>query len=105
MASAYDFTVLDAEGVGVDLSRYRSHVTLIVNTSRYDEKARQSYGLLASVYQKYRDEDLAVLLFPCAQFGSMTTTGREKEFLENNGLVNAGTLFQEVDVCSNRLTF
>lgn len=100
MKSAYDFTVMSADGTVVDLQRYKGNVTLIVNTSRYDEKAKQSYELLASVQQKYRDEDLSVLLFPCAQFGSETNASAETEFLNNNNLKSAGTVFKAVDVCT-----
>lgn len=97
--SAYEFTVLDADCNAVDLNKYKGNVTLIVNTSRYDEKAQESYELLASIYQKYKDEDLSILLFPCAQFGAQTNARMEKEFLHNNNLSDAGTLFKEVDVC------
>lgn len=97
--SAYEFSVINADGKSVDLQSYKGHVTLIVNTSRYDQKALQSYELLAQVQQKYKDEDVSVLLFPCSQFGSPETNARvEREFLQNNGLSDAGTLFKEVDV-------
>lgn len=96
--SAYDFTVLNSDGVAVDLGKFKGHVSLIVNTSSHDGKAKQSYDLLASIYQKYRDEDLSVLLFPCAQFGPDTSCRVEKEFLYSSSLMGAGTLFKEVDV-------
>lgn len=96
---AYDFQVFSADGNLVDLGKYRGHVTLIVNTSCFDEKARSSYQLLATVHQKYKDEDLSVLLFPCSQFGSGQTTAEiEADYLQKTNLTNAGTLFKEVDV-------
>lgn len=97
--SAYDFTVTSADGEeAVNLQRYKGYVTLVVNTSKYDEKAKQHYELLASVYQKYKDEDVALLLFPCSQFGPETSVQVEREFLQSHNLSHAGTLFKEVDV-------
>lgn len=96
--SAYEFTVLSVDGEAVDLAKYKGHVSLVVNTSSHDQKAKQSYELLASVYQKYKDEDLSILLFPCAQFGPETSCRVEKEFMHKFNLTGAGTLFKEVDV-------
>lgn len=95
--STYNFSVLGVDGVSVDLSKYKGCVTLIVNTSCMDEKAAQCYDFLASVYQKYKEEDLTILLFPCSQFGRVTSAVAEKEFLETHRL-QPGTLFKEVDV-------
>lgn len=97
--SAYDYKVLSSNGDLVDLSHYKGHVTLFVNVSCFDDKAKKCYELLATVYQKYKDEDLAVLLFPCSQFGSKETSPeKEIEFLRSSNLSEAGIIFKELEV-------
>lgn len=100
--SAYDYKVLSSNGDLVDLSHYKGHVTLFVNVSCFDDKAKKCYELLATVYQKYKDEDLAVLLFPCSQFGSKETSPeKEIQFLQSSNLSDAGIIFKELEVFAN----
>lgn len=96
--SPYDCKVNNSYGELVDLGKYRGHVTLIVNTSCVDDDAKNCYELLASIYRKYKDDDLSVLLFPCSQFGSKTSASKELQFLQRSNIINVGTMFQEVEV-------
>ena len=64
----YDFKVKDDMGKDVSLSDYRGKVMLIVNTATRCGFTPQ-YKELESLYEKYHDEGLEILDFPCNQFG------------------------------------
>lgn len=55
-------------GKPVDLSQYRGKVLLIVNTAS-ECGATPQYEPLQSLHEKYEKQGLAVLGFPCNQFG------------------------------------
>lgn len=96
--SAYDLSAIDADGNAISLSKYLGHVCLIVNTSCFDENAEKNYQLLSSIYGKFKDEDVSVLVFPCSQFGNQTSAEREKQLLAHLNIQNIGTIFKAVDV-------
>ncbi|MEI2418286.1 glutathione peroxidase [Orrella sp. JC864] len=68
MPSIDDFTVTDIEGKPVPLARFRGQVVLVVNVASRCGFTPQYEGLQA-LYRDYRDQGLAVLGFPCNQFG------------------------------------
>ncbi|CAN1184239.1 Probable phospholipid hydroperoxide glutathione peroxidase [Linum perenne] len=68
--SIYDFTVKDARGKDVDLSVYKGKVLLIVNVASQCGLTNSNYTELTQLYQKYKDQGLEILAFPCNQFGS-----------------------------------
>ncbi|CAK7042673.1 glutathione peroxidase [Saezia sanguinis] len=68
MSSVYDFSVKDIRGNELDFSSYRGKVLLIVNTASQCGFTPQFAGLEA-LYQKYKDQGLVVVGFPCNQFG------------------------------------
>ena len=66
--SIYDFTMKAASGEMIDLSAYKGKVLLIVNTATGCGFTPQYAGLQA-LYEKYHDQGLEILDFPCNQFG------------------------------------
>ncbi|KAL3619298.1 putative phospholipid hydroperoxide glutathione peroxidase [Castilleja foliolosa] len=68
--SVHDFTVKDAKGNDVDLSTYKGKVLLIVNVASQCGLANSNYTNLTKLYEKYKDQGLEILAFPCNQFGS-----------------------------------
>ncbi|MBK7794054.1 MAG: glutathione peroxidase [Betaproteobacteria bacterium] len=98
MPSVFDFEVKDIHGKAVALSRYRDQVLLIVNTASKCGFTPQYKGLEA-LHRKYQARGLAVLGFPCNQFGAQEP-GSEDEiasFCELNFGVTF-PLFAKVDV-------
>lgn len=66
-ASALDFEVSTIDGETVDLEKYKGKVVLIVNVASKCGLTPQYEGLQA-LYEKYNDQGLVVLGFPCNQF-------------------------------------
>ncbi|KAK7307857.1 hypothetical protein VNO77_41278 [Canavalia gladiata] len=66
--SVYDFAVKDAKGDLVDLSTYKGKVLLIVNVASKCGLTNSNYTELNQLYEKYKDEGLEILAFPCNQF-------------------------------------
>ena len=62
--SVYDFTVKDIKGNDVSLADYKGKVLLIVNVASKCGLTPQYEGLEA-LYQKYKDQGLEILAFPC----------------------------------------
>ena len=65
--SIYDITVKDIKGNDVSLADYKGQVLLIVNVASKCGLTPQYEGLEA-LYQKYKDQGLVILAFPCNQF-------------------------------------
>ena len=64
----YDFKVKDDIGKDVSLDEYRGKVLLIVNTATRCGFTPQ-YEELEALYEKYNQDGLEILDFPCNQFG------------------------------------
>lgn len=97
-ATVYDFTVKNIKGVEEPLSKYRGKVLLIVNTASECGFTYQYEGL-EKLYEKYQDQGLEVLGFPCNQFGKQEP-GDEKQ-IENFCKLKFGVkfpLFAKIEV-------
>ncbi len=68
MTTAYDFSAKDINGKQQKLSQYSGKTLLIVNTASKCGFTPQYEGL-QKLHETYHDEGLAVLGFPCNQFG------------------------------------
>ncbi len=64
----YDIHVKDAAGNDVSMAEFEGKVLLIVNTATGCGFTPQ-YDGLQSLFEKYEDQGLVVLDFPCNQFG------------------------------------
>ncbi|KAI3453702.1 hypothetical protein Pfo_010365 [Paulownia fortunei] len=76
--SVHDFTVKDAIGNDVDLRIYKGKVLLIVNVASKCGLTNSNYTELTKLYEKYKDQGLEILAFPCNQFGSQEPGSNEE---------------------------
>lgn len=96
--TVYDFSVKTITGEEVFLHKYEGKVLVIVNVASKCGFTPQYKGLQA-LYEKYREEGLEILGFPCNQFGGQEP-GSEQEitsFCELNYGVTF-PMFAKVDV-------
>jgi glutathione peroxidase len=98
MTTAYDFTATDIDGRERSLREFAGQALLIVNVASKCGFTPQYQGLEA-LWRKRRDEGLAVLGFPCDQFGHQEP-GSEAEIKQFCSLTYDVTfpLFAKIDV-------
>ncbi|HEY0904554.1 MAG TPA: glutathione peroxidase [Marmoricola sp.] len=98
MPTLNDFTATTLEGREQDLADYRGKVVLVVNTASQCGLTPQFSGL-ESLYEKYVDQGLVVLGFPCNQFAGQEPGTAEEigEFCQRNYGVSF-PMFAKVDV-------
>jgi glutathione peroxidase len=69
MGTVYDFEALQIDGKKVALNQFKGKVLLIVNTASACGFTPQ-FGGLEALHQQFGSQGLAVLGFPCNQFGA-----------------------------------
>jgi glutathione peroxidase len=79
-ASVYDFSCQTPGGNKKPLSDYQGKVLLVVNTASQCGLTPQFAGL-EEMYEKYKDQGLEILGFPCNQFGKQDP-GSNDEIME-----------------------
>lgn len=77
MTSIYDFSAKAIDGSEVSLDRYRKKVLLIVNTASKCGFTPQYEGL-ERLHEELSDRGLAILCFPCNQFGQQEPGSAEE---------------------------
>ena len=78
--SVYDFSVKMPGGASEAMAAHAGKVLLIVNTASKCGFTPQYKGLEA-LYRQYKDQGLAILAFPCNQFGGQEP-GEDNQILE-----------------------
>ncbi len=101
MSNVYDFKAEKLEGGEQSLSEYEGKVLLIVNTASKCGFTPQFDGL-EKVFEKYKDQGLVVLGFPCNQFASQDPASNSEigEFCQRNYGVSF-PMFAKIDVNGN----
>lgn len=96
--SIYSYKVKTIDGQEQSLSAYQGKMLLIVNVASQCGFTPQYDGLEA-LYEKYKEQGLEVLGFPCNQFGSQEPGTEQdiKQFCETRFSVKF-PLFAKVDV-------
>lgn len=97
-SNLYDFTVKNIDNEDVKLDKYKGKVVLVVNVASKCGFTKNNYKELNDLYSRYKDKGLAILGFPCNQFGHQEP-GCEvdiKEFVKKNGV--EWDMFAKIDV-------
>lgn len=96
--SLYDIEVTTIDGEKTTLEEYRHNWLLIVNTASKCGLVGQLEGL-QELYDKYREEGLVILGFPCDQFMNQEPLDNEgvKEFCQMNYSVSF-PLYEKIKV-------
>ena len=77
MSSVHDFTAQTIRGQDADLAAYAGKALLVVNVASECGLTPQ-YADLEALYRQYASEGLAVLGFPCNQFGGQEPHSEEQ---------------------------
>ncbi len=83
--SAYDFQARQIDGKDISMAEFRGKVMLIVNTASQCGFTPQ-FGGLEALHKSYAGQGLAVLGFPCNQFGAQDpgSNGEISDFCQLN---------------------
>ena len=77
MAKIYDFKTRSNKGAEVDFAQFEGKVLMIVNTASKCGFTPQ-YDALEALYQKYKDQGLVIVGFPCDQFAGQEPGSNEE---------------------------
>lgn len=98
MKTFYEMRTKNIQGKEISMKDYEGKVIVIVNTASKCGLTPQ-YEWLEKLYQKYKQEGLVILWFPCNQFANQES-GDEKS-IQEGCLLNYGVtfpVFSKIDV-------
>ncbi len=98
MSEFYQFQARSLQGNDIDLGDYAGKVALVVNTASQCGLTPQYEGL-QELYERYREQGLVILGFPCNQFGKQEPG--DAEAISGGCLINYGVdfpMFDKIDV-------
>ena len=98
MKTFYDFEANNIKGKTVSMKEYEGKTIVVVNTASKCGFTPQYEGLEA-LYQKYKNQGLVILGFPCNQFGSQESGSSDE--IEEFCQINYGVtfpLFEKIEV-------
>jgi len=99
-SSIYEFSAKTIDGEEVSLDKYKGRVCIVVNVASKWGKTKVNYTQLVEMHEKYSSEDggLAILGFPCNQFGGQEPGTNEeiKAFADGYGV--KFDMFEKIDV-------
>eukprot|EP00117_Sycon_ciliatum_P039248 scpid40488/ scgid29040/ Probable phospholipid hydroperoxide glutathione peroxidase; 6P229 len=95
----YAHTAIDIHGQDIEMGQYRGKVVLIINVASECGYTDSNYKWLSKLSKRYSKHGLAILLFPCNQFGRQEP-GSNPEIANFIGRqdVNEAKMFEKVDV-------
>lgn len=98
VTSVHDLKMKSLEGKEVDLAKYKGKVLLMVNVASRCGATPQ-YAPLQKLHEKYADQGLVVMGFPCNQFGFQEpgTSAQIKEFCSTQYSVKF-PMFEKIEV-------
>lgn len=79
MSNFFEFKAEDTRCEVHSMEEYRGKVVLVVNTATQCGFTPQ-YDDLQNLYEKYQEEGLEILDFPCNQFGNQAPGTNERSF-------------------------
>ena len=88
--TAYNFSFINTDGSNLDLSNFRDHVLLIVNTASQCGFTKQYEGL-QQLYEKYQDQGLVIIAVPSNDFGKQEPGNDEQ--IQKFCKINFGVTF------------
>ncbi len=91
MSEFYNLSANSLRGEPIAFEQYKGKVVLVVNVASKCGLTPQYEGLEA-LYQKYKDQGLVILGFPCNQFGAQEPGGVSE--IEQTCRINYGVTFQ-----------
>ena len=76
--TVYDFSPIDIDGNKFDLGVFRGNVLLITNVASACGGTQSNYDAMTDLSNKYNDDGLRILCFPCNQFQCQETGDDDK---------------------------
>lgn len=86
----YDYSAVSLQGEEISMETYRGKTVLVVNTASKCGLTPQYKGL-ENLYQRYKDQGLVILGFPCNQFGNQEPG--DAKAISEGCLINYGVSF------------